>query len=100
MLVAQAVLWILVGLVSYLLIQRIRFRKILSSIPSPPGHWLVGNVEFLMKNPYPGKIFEYLRDCAQKYGPIYRFSTFHIVVINLLHPDDMEVQTRAALINY
>ncbi|ENN83531.1 hypothetical protein YQE_00113, partial [Dendroctonus ponderosae] len=44
-----------------------------------------------MRNPYPGKIFEYLRDCAQRYGPIYRFSTLHIVVINLLRPDDMEL---------
>ncbi|KAH1019540.1 hypothetical protein HUJ04_009344 [Dendroctonus ponderosae] len=91
MLGAQAVLWALVALVSYLLIQGFRFRKVLSHIPSPPGHWLIGNLEFLMRNPYPGKIFEYLRDCAQRYGPIYRFSTLHIVVINLLHPDDMEL---------
>ncbi|KAL1506267.1 hypothetical protein ABEB36_005661 [Hypothenemus hampei] len=72
-------------------IQRYKFRKVLSKIPNPPGHWLLGNLYYIIKNPSPDVIFQYLRENAKIYWPIYRFTAPHIVTINILHPKDFEI---------
>ncbi|XP_060531621.1 cytochrome P450 4C1-like isoform X2 [Cylas formicarius] len=78
---AVALLAVSVYLVSHL-IKVYRYRRILAKIPSPDGHWLIGNAVWLLSN-RPEQMFDLLRECAKKYWPIYRFTSPYIVTIVL-----------------
>ncbi|KAF7267741.1 hypothetical protein GWI33_019056 [Rhynchophorus ferrugineus] len=77
----------------YLLNQILRYYKtsrILSKVPSPPGHWLIGNMDIILKI-NPDDFFDLLRDFSKKYGSIYRLSTPYITTINISDPGDLEM---------
>ena len=53
----------------------------LHSIPSPPGHWLLGNTPQVLVALKKKKYFQLLFDWAQKLGPMYVFWTSAPVLV-------------------
>ncbi|MGK7877310.1 MAG: cytochrome P450 [Xenococcaceae cyanobacterium] len=61
----------IVGMLIWRYWQKRRLHQALQSVPSPPGHWLLGNIPQVLAAVKKKQFFQLLFDWSQQYGPIY-----------------------------
>lgn len=61
--------------------ERRRRYQFLKSVPSPPGHWLLGNIPQVLAAVKKKQFFQLLFDWSQQYGSIYVYWTGYPVLV-------------------
>ncbi len=71
----------LVGILGWRYWEKRRCYQSLKSVPSPPGHWLLGNIPQVLEAVKKKQFFQLLFDWSQQYGPIYVYWAGYPVLV-------------------